>query len=219
MLVAGARVRERCHVIRPPASTHHNVESLMPKGHQHSPEVRQRMRTSHLGVPLSKTHAENIGKANTVPLSHRFWDKVQIGTVDECWEWMAAKDPRGYGRIGGDDRRPSGRKRTELAHRVAYKMKVGPVPDGLFVCHHCDNSGCCNPKHLFLGTCKDNNQDMYRKGRDANQHTGRTHCQRGHEFDTNNTYITARGHRACKACSAMHHRGYTLEKKRLAALN
>lgn len=148
-----------------------------------------------------------------IPVKDRFWDKVEKLGPDECWPWKAAKDPRGYGRIGGDRRRSSGKRAVELAHRIAYQLEIGDVPLGLFVCHRCDNPTCCNPAHLFLGTCKDNNQDMYAKGRDANQHSGRTHCQRGHAFDAFNTYIDSRGHRVCKACAAAHHRRYSKEQR------
>lgn len=80
------------------------------------------------------------------------------GGPDACWLWTAFVTPKGYGctRSGG---------RNAPAHRVAYELAHGPIPDGLYVCHRCDVRACCNPAHLFLGTAKDNTQDMLRKGR------------------------------------------------------
>jgi len=85
------------------------------------------------------------------------FEKSQTG----CWNWTAAKDGCGYGFIGIKRIKKS----LMRAHRVSYMEFIGPIPDGLLVCHHCDNPGCVNPKHLFLGTHKDNADDMVKKGR------------------------------------------------------
>lgn len=87
----------------------------------------------------------------------RFWAKVDCFGPDDCWPWTAGKR-LGYGRLY-----VAGRKET--AHRLAYALAVGPIPEGLCVLHRCDNPGCCNPAHLFLGTQADNVADMEAKGR------------------------------------------------------
>jgi HNH endonuclease len=107
-----------------------------------------------------------------------------------CWEWSGARDRYGYGKL---------RRDTVYwkAHRLAWTLEHGPIPDGMYVCHHCDNPPCVNPAHLFLGTSRDNQLDRVAKGR--HNQTAKTHCPRGHPYDEANTRHH-NGRRFCRAC-------------------
>lgn len=95
-------------------------------------------------------------------VSERFWSKVDVRGEDECWPWKAAERKKGdgYGAFWLDGRH-------QPAGRVALELSGTNVPEGMHVCHKCDNPPCCNPKHLFVGTHQENNQDKVRKGRHA----------------------------------------------------
>lgn len=113
-------------------------------------------------------------------LEKRFWSKVNCGgSPDVCWEWTRCKASSGYGQI-----RINGKAR--YAHRVSWALVNGAIPDGQWVLHRCDNPGCCNPNHLFLGDCVANNDDMRSKGRGKNppMHFGVEHyCAKLSEDD------------------------------------
>lgn len=95
------------------------------------------------------------------PLEVRFWAKVDKLGEDECWPWKASLTAAGYGQI----QHPR-LGRPVVANRVSWELANGRViPDGLMVCHRCDNPPCVNPKHLFLGTMLDNQRDSIAKGR------------------------------------------------------
>lgn len=88
----------------------------------------------------------------------RFFARFKM--ADGCWEWLASKNPKGYGKCRLGDK-------NYLAHRLSFSFFNGPIPEGDFVLHRCDNPSCVNPAHLFLGTAKDNSNDRDAKGRVA----------------------------------------------------
>lgn len=98
----------------------------------------------------------------SIPPAERFARFVVIPEdPDDCWGWSGPTHYSGYGLIAAGDKS----RRKFRAHRVSYEIHVGPIPAGLFVCHHCDRPACSNPRHLFLGTHTDNMRDMFAKGR------------------------------------------------------
>lgn len=93
------------------------------------------------------------------PFAERFWEKVNKGGPDECWEWTAAKDDDGYGAFG-----VNGSRDIHKAHRVSWLLQNGIWPIDCLL-HKCDNTSCVNPSHLFEGSRSDNMEDKTRKGR------------------------------------------------------
>ena len=97
-----------------------------------------------------------LGDSGT--LLERLLEKVIVDSVTDCWNFTGGKNNIGYGMIRDG-------KKMRTAHRVSYEEHNGKIPHGMCVCHTCDNTLCCNPNHLWIGTLKDNSQDMIRKGR------------------------------------------------------
>jgi hypothetical protein len=109
---------------------------------------------------------------NRTPLAERFWPKVNKNghvaraELGPCWEWRAGRDRKGYGRFHLRADENEGKAET-LAHRSAWSMANGPIPNGLQVLHRCDNPPCVNLAHLWLGSNAENRADMMAKGRAA----------------------------------------------------
>jgi hypothetical protein len=107
----------------------------------------------------------------------RFWRFVTLGDPAHCWEWTGSREG-GYGRF-----RQSNDRRAVVAHRASFELHFGPIPDGLLVCHRCDNPACVNPAHLFLGTQTDNMRDAAQKGRTGPQRHGAQHRRKLSDAD------------------------------------
>jgi hypothetical protein len=125
-------------------------------------------------------------------LEDRFLKFVDVDL--ECWNWTGALSDKGYGRFMLDGR-------NSHAHRVAYMLWVGEIPEGLSVCHKCDNPRCVRPQHLFVGSNSDNQQDSVSKGR--HWQVSKTACANGHPYTEDNIYYrkgSKRG-RICKICA------------------
>lgn len=111
-----------------------------------------------------------MGLAKRRPLLERLMEKLtRTDDPEACWEWSGRRDSRGYGRIHVSDQPDQPVKcREQLTHRTMWVLTHGPIPDGIEVCHRCDNPPCGNPAHLFLGTHRENMQDSIEKGRHSN---------------------------------------------------
>jgi len=133
-------------------------------------------------------HGDTSLAGHWAPPTERFWAAAGSPGPD-CWLWSAARTGAGYGVLAVAGK-------MLLAHRFAYELLVGPIPEGLQIDHLCRNRGCVNPAHLEPVTCQVNLL------RGINRNRDKTHCWRGHEFTAANTRLTRNG-RTCKACDTL----------------
>lgn len=129
------------------------------------------------------------------PLAQRFWAKVSKGEDDDCWIWQGAPDSSGYARIALD-REGENVPRIGV-HRLAYELTSGEIPAGMDIDHQCNNTLCCNPKHLKVATRREN---VLRSSSPMAINARKTHCPFGHPYDITNTQVGPTGKRYCRTC-------------------
>lgn len=121
-------------------------------------------------------------------LEERFWSKVD--KTEDCWLWRAGKFWHGYGQFSVNNK-------SRYAHRVAYELEFGPVPDGMQLDHLCRVRLCVRPSHLEAVTQTEN----IRRGVSPTALNRRlTKCKRGHDLSGDNIHVNARGYRQCRVC-------------------
>lgn len=119
--------------------------------------------------------------------SRDWWSKVDTSNPRGCWPWTQSTGNHGYGQTWDG-------RTVRVAHRVAWQLHYGSeIPEGMTVDHECHNKVCCNPFHLRLLPNEENAR--------ANGKHAVTHCPKGHEYTTENTYVNPKGHRFCRQCS------------------
>jgi hypothetical protein len=148
-------------------------------------------------------------------LQDRFWVKVDIVRDDECWEWKCPPTGGGYGQFTIEGK-------VFKAHRVAYELTIGPIPNGLVLDHLCRNRICVNPHHMEPVTQRENimRGDLEVSVEAIRRHwRSRTHCKWGHELTPENVYVPPKlpTARACRTCRGRRSREAQQRAKETAA--
>lgn len=128
------------------------------------------------------------------PPEQRFWPKVKVAGITQCWIWQGAKTPLGYGVFNLGGRPP----KIIFAHRFSFQNRYGLIPRGKELDHLCRTPACVNPNHL---EAVDHQTNMLRGHNPPSREARQTHCIHGHPFDLINTYYRPNGRRECKICA------------------
>lgn len=149
---------------------------------------------THRAHPTWRVERIDTELANNEAVAARFWAKVDRREDHECWEWLGGQGTRGHGRV-----RIRGVLRP--AHRVSYELQGREIPTDMVLDHLCRNTACVNPNHLEPVTSGEN---TLRGEAPTAVNSRKTHCSRGHEFTSENTYTywdrEGSQHRKCREC-------------------
>jgi len=136
-------------------------------------------------------------------VEQRFRAKFIADEDTGCWNWTACKQPTGYGNMWNG-------QRVEQAHRIAYRLFCGPIPEGREIDHVCRKRGCVNPDHLRAVTHREN---MRVSDTVMGRNAAKLFCKRGHPFSGQNLFISKSGARQCRTCINMHARNAKRRRK------
>ncbi len=157
-------------------------------------------------------HLGKHGLAKTATPEERFWAKVDAD--GDCWIWTGAIGTHGYGVFCETGVR-SGQRKTMTAHRYAYQLLVGPIPEDMTLDHLCRNRPCLNPDHLEICALAENIRRAIKGRKFPNRKPKpvRAQCKEGHPMSGDNLYVTPRGVRVCRTCQSARGRAYYRQRK------